>query len=671
MNLYKESDRKFRPEIEGLRAIAALLVAVYHIWIERVSGGVDVFFVVSGFLITTSLLSNYERSNRVDVSGFLLRLSNRLFPSAMTVLFLVTVACFFLLPELRWQGTLKEALASTLYLENWQLAVSAVDYLDRNNEASPFRHYWAMSVQGQFYVIWAVLLAAAVFAAKHIFRKSVRLAFLILMSLVFLCSLAYSVYITEKNQPWAYFDTFARVWEFGLGGLTALLASNIVLKKLPSFLLGWAGLIGLVCCGLVIQVSTVFPGYMALVPTLCAVFIIIAGDNGGAWGVHRFLGWKPLVRLGGISYGIYLWHWPLLIFYYVVTDRERVQVFDGLIMILLSILLAHLTTKYVEGKVRKNPKLNTKWKVAFVSGTFMAASMAACVLWYGGIKYIQHFDAVPAAVAASPTFGAAALHNGSGDADDSYSTFVPRPLNARNDLPRSYKDGCHQKLNAPEVIRCEYGETENPKYTVALVGGSHSAQWLPALEVFAKEESVKILNFTKSACRFSDDEEMEEDCRSWNQDLMEILTTEKPDLVFTTADVGEKPHDGVPEGYLRVWDRLNEENVHVFAVRDNPWFEFDVPACVDRYGPESEKCIVDRESVLPSVSAWDKLEEKPPNVHYVDLNDYICNENTCEPVVGMALVYRDRNHITATYMKTLAPMLRKELMKVLQQLKAA
>lgn len=673
MDLYKASDRKFRTEIEGLRAVAALLVAVYHIWVERVSGGVDVFFVVSGFLITTSLLSGYERSNKVDISGFLLRLSNRLFPSAMTVLTVVTVACFFLLPELQWVGTLKEALASSLYLENWQLARSSIDYLDRNNEASPFQHYWAMSVQGQFYVIWAFLLAVSVFVAKRIIGKSVRPVLFIFMLLLCIVSLAYSVFITGKNQPWAYFDTFARVWEFGLGGLTALLASNIVLNRMWSFILGWAGLIGLVCCGVLLQVSAVFPGYMALYPTLCAVFIIIASNRGGSLGVHRFLSLKPLVGLGSISYGLYLWHWPLLIFYYIVTDNESAGWFDGILLIVLSIVLAYLTTKFVEGKVRKNPKLHTKWRVGAVSAAFMAVSLMTSVLWYGAIKYIQLYDSGPNVMAASASYGAAALQAGQGDDEGSGSdsSYTPRPLNARADLPRSYDDGCHQKLNDPEVIRCEYGETEDPKYTVALVGGSHSAQWLPALEVFAKDESIKIVNMTKSACRFTDAEDEEEDCQSWNKDLMEILKTEKPDLVFTTADVGEHPHDEVPAGYLRVWEQLDRENIRVFAVRDTPWFEFDVPACVDRYGPDSERCTADRESLLPAVSAWDKLSEKPDNVRYADLSDHICSAATCEPVIGKVLVYRDRNHITATYMKTLAPMLRTELMAALNEVKPA
>jgi peptidoglycan/LPS O-acetylase OafA/YrhL len=670
MDLYKPSDRKFRHEIEGLRAVAALLVAIYHVWIGRVSGGVDVFFVVSGFLITTSLLSGFERSNRVDIIGFLLRLSNRLFPAAFTVLSVITLASLIILPEVSWINTVKESIASAFYVENWQLARKSVDYLARNIGASPYQHFWAMSVQGQFYFIWAFLMLIAVFAARKIMRTSVRFSLLLLMIMLFIVSLAYSVWRTEVNQPWAYFDTIARVWEFALGGITALLASNIVLNRTLSFILGWLGLIGLVSCGVVLQVSTVFPGYMALYPTLCAVFIIIASNRGGSLGVHRFLSWKPLVSLGGISYGLYLWHWPVLILYSTIVIKERVNFVEGLMIIIVSIILAYLTTKYVENKVRKNEKLNTKWKVGAVSTAFIAVSLMMSALWQGTIVYIQKYDPTPRVLAASISLGAASFLNSDGNAHSSGS-FVPRPLNSRTDIPRSYNDGCHQKMEEPEVLKCVYGVKENPKYTVALVGGSHSAQWLPSLEVFAEEESINILYFSKSDCRFTDSEEnLHRSCLTWNRDLMEILKVKKPDLVFTTADIGEYPYDDIPEGYLSVWEKLKSENIHVFALRDNPWLGFDVPTCVNRYGPKSEQCTVEREAVLSKISAWDRLQEKPDNVFYADLSDYICNDQTCEPVVGNVLVYRDKHHITATYAKTLAPMLREEMMAALRKVKS-
>ena len=361
LDLYKQSDRKFRSEIEGLRAVASILVAIYHIWLGNVSGGVDVFFVVSGFLITTSLLNRYERKGKIDFSGFILRLANRLFPASFTILFIVTIACIIWLPQVQWDQTAKELFATALYFENWQLAFNSVDYLAQNNEASPFQHFWASSIQGQFYIIWPLLLFISILLSKYVFKKSVRFMFLMTMMVVFCLSFLYSIYLTNINQPWAYFDTFTRVWEFSIGGMVALLISNIVIRKSISIIIGWLGLIGLISCGLILQVSTVFPGYAALWPTISAVFILFAGNQGGSFGVHRLLSAKPLVKFGAISFGFYLWHWPLLIFYYIVTSNETVSLFDGLVIILFAALLSFLTTSLIEKPVRNQKKLNTKW----------------------------------------------------------------------------------------------------------------------------------------------------------------------------------------------------------------------------------------------------------------------------------------------------------------------
>lgn len=212
-------EKKFRPEIEGIRALAALLVAIYHIWLGRVSGGVDVFFVISGFLITTSLLSRYETNGSFKIGDYYLNLARRLFPLAFLVLLLTASISIFILPKVRWVETIKQFFASALYYENWQLAFNAVDYLAENSEASPVQHFWAMSLQGQFYIIWPIILLVIIFLSKKVFtHQSLKTLILLVFSLLFLISLSYSIYKTTVNQPWAYYDTFARLWEFSLGG---------------------------------------------------------------------------------------------------------------------------------------------------------------------------------------------------------------------------------------------------------------------------------------------------------------------------------------------------------------------------------------------------------------------------------------------------------------------
>lgn len=664
MDLYKKPERKFRLEIEGLRAVASILVAVYHIWLGNVSGGVDVFFVVAGFLITISLLDRYERKGKIDFSGFILRLMKRLFPAGFTVLFITGIACILWLPEVRWDQTVQELIASALYFENWQLAINSVDYLAQNNEASPFQHFWAMSLQGQFYIIWPVLLLLTIILAKFVFKKSVRSVFLAMLLLVFAFSFSYSVYKTNVNQPWAYFDTFARVWEFSIGGILALLISNIKLRKSYSIILSWLGLFGLISCGIILKVSAVFPGYAALWPVLSAVFILIAGDQGGKYSAYSLLSSKPLVKFGGISYGFYLWHWPILIFYFILTGNKTASLIDGLLIIVVSVILAFLTTEFIEKPIRNRKSLNKKPKTALV---VVLLTLPVFILSGYWSNVIVEKQAELKNMINNENYPGAAITAFESYDKELVGPVIPTPIQARKDQPIIYAEGCHQKKGKTEVIECIFGETENPDYTVALVGGSHSAHWLPALQGFAKEEKIEIRSYTKSGCRFSAEEFKEEDCTEWNKNLIKVIIDLKPDLVFTTADVTVLQE--VPKGYVENWETLKEHDIPVFAVRDTPRLTFDAPSCVEEYGSDSLECAVKREETLPKEAPWSRLENPPENVHYVDFTDRFCDEEYCKAVVGNILVYTDDNHLTATFSKTLAPFVREEIMPVLKKYK--
>jgi peptidoglycan/LPS O-acetylase OafA/YrhL len=656
-------NKRFRTEIEGLRAVAALLVAIYHIWLGNVSGGVDVFFVVSGFLITTSLLGRIQRHGKIDIIDFILGLAKRLFPAAFFVLLVVTIASIIWLPQVQWGQTLQEIFASAFYYQNWQLAFNAVDYLAQNNEASPVQHFWAMSIQGQFYILWPTVVFGLALLARRVLKTTFKTTLTAMLLSVFTASMAYSIYLTSTNQAFAYFHTFTRVWEFALGGIVAVLGSQIVLRKSISFIIGWVGLIAIVSCGIVLQVSTVFPGYAALWPTLAAIFIILAGNNGGSLGVHKFLSLKPLIKLGNLSYALYLWHWPILVFYFIISGKETVSLTHGILILLASIVLSCFTTYIVEKPIRTMQKTSPKWK----RGSAVAACMIPVVLIASVWSHqINQANAALANLVENKEYpGALAAFSTSVEGDTEIPV-MPTPLQAQDDLPKVYEDNCHQSLSKSEVIACEYGVTDNPGSTIALVGGSHSAQWLPALEVIAEEENIKIINYTKSACRFTGEEvnsSTSESCYEWNKELINTLVSTKPDLVFTTADVGRKAE--VPEGFVQQWETLNDAGIPVFALRDNAWFDFDVPSCVEEKGEDSLECAQEREKALPSVSPFSKLDYVPENVHYADLTDYLCDEDYCKPVKGNVLVYRDKHHITATYARTMAPILKKELAAVL------
>ena len=268
------------------------------------------------------------------------------------------------------EQTIPEIFSSAFYFQNWQLANTAVDYLAKDNIASPFQHFWALSIQGQFYVTWPLIIILAYFIATKIFKPPSK-DFLAVLSIIFTVSLGYSIYITSANQPWAYFDTFARVWEFSLGGILALLIPYLKFKKSISFVIGWVGLAVICFTGILLPVSNVFPGYAALLPTTGVMLVILAAENGSRFGVEKLLGSKPFLYLGNISYGFYLWHWPVLIFYSTYLGTDKVSLQGGLAILLGSFTLSVMSVNILEARIRKISVKQSKVKLAGILAALM------------------------------------------------------------------------------------------------------------------------------------------------------------------------------------------------------------------------------------------------------------------------------------------------------------
>ncbi|WP_249266408.1 MULTISPECIES: acyltransferase [unclassified Pseudonocardia] len=337
---------RFRPELQGLRALAVVLVVVYHVWVGRVSGGVDVFFLITGFLIVGGLYRAGLRGG-VDVLATWKRQLSRLLPAITVVL----AAGAFLLPESRWIPTVRETVASLLFVQNWELAANAVDYAARNDAASIVQHFWSLSIQGQFYLVAPLLVAGVVIASQRD-RADLHTRLTGTLLVVGGASLAYSVYLTVVNQPLAYFHSLTRVWEFALGGLLALWISRIEgrpeLTAGARMALGWLGVLALVSCGVLLQVDRAFPGWAALWPTVAAALVIVAGRSGHPLGADRLLAGPLLRSIGDLSFPLYLWHWPILVLALVYTGDERLSLGAGAVVIGVSFVLAWLTHRFVK-----------------------------------------------------------------------------------------------------------------------------------------------------------------------------------------------------------------------------------------------------------------------------------------------------------------------------------
>ena len=642
-----------RPEIEGLRAVAVLLVIVYHVWFGRVSGGVDVFLLLTGFLITGSLLRALERDGRISFAAFWSRLARRLVPAAVVALAGILALTYLFLPGSRRPGVLEEVRAAALYHENWVLAQKAVDYLAREEALSPVQHFWSLSIQGQFYVLWPLLLALVVAVAARSSRLTARAAVLATSMAVLVVSFVYSVWITAVDQPWAYFDTGARLWELALGGALAVVLSRLHLPVRVRVVLGWLGLASLVLCGALLPVSTMFPGWVALWPTGAAVLVIVAGTTGHRLAADRLLTWGPLMRLGGLSYGLYLWHWPILVIHLHLAERTTATVLGGFGVVALSLLLAHATQRWIDGgvaRLTRKPERRTPLWSAGTAAVLLVPLLLSASLWSGHLEDQRRARAelagdegrYPGAAAAEPAVA------------DSLepAPVLPDPADAHDDLPDTHTQGCHVSGSTPLTV-CDEGP-EDAEHTLALVGASRVDHWYPAVQAAAQERGWRLVTFTRSGCLFeagSVDEDAE--CRTWNEQAMAELERLRPDAVMTASTyTSAEGTEHLPEGYTAAWRRLNELGVAVLGVRDLPRRGYQGAECVGSRsaGECTEPALRTQEDIDPALTA-----DLPGNVVPLDFTEHVCPQGNCDAVVGNVLVFWDHSHMTATFAETLAP----------------
>ncbi|WP_309111679.1 acyltransferase family protein [Saccharothrix sp.] len=650
--------------MQGLRAVAVALVVVYHVWLGRVSGGVDVFFLLSGFLVTGQLVRAAVRG-RVEFVPLWGRMIRRLFPAALTVLVVLIAVCMLVLPENRWFQTVREVVAAALYLENWQLVSDAADYFNQPNEASVVQHFWSLSIQGQFYLVWPILAVVVVWIGRRI-GWGVRRSVAGLSAAVFVGSLAFSVVLTAANQPLAYFHSLTRAWEFALGGLLALAVDAVVLPRRLRVVLGWLGLVGLVACGLVLQVGTVFPGYLALWPTLCAAAIIAAGTTGSRVGADRLLAARPLRYLGDLSYSLYLWHWPVLVLYLVVRGREEVGIAGGLFVIALSVLLSVATYHGVEAPVRRSgigvarPWGAYRFGVALLVPVLVAAGGWQVVSDRKAASYELLVDDPdhPGALARTPDFE----YWGSEDA-----TIVPPMVSLPDDFAPHPDSVCRASTRNRELEACTGPSSDTPTKRIVVVGDSHMQQYLAPLTQLAEHHDWQIVSMLKGACPFSvDADAMPGDaaCIKWNADAAAEIISLNPDLVLAngTRDVRAGLTEDTPAGFVAQWRKLESAGIRVVAVRDNPRFGFGPSACLVSHGMDPASCSTPRAEVLPEEPPYQRIPDLPSNVAFADFSDYFCEPELCPPVIGNVHVYLDDNHVSATFMATMAPIVEAELL---------
>ncbi|MBW0117079.1 acyltransferase family protein [Pseudonocardia abyssalis] len=633
------TQRRFRPELQGLRAVAVVLVVVYHVWFNRVSGGVDVFFVITGFLLTGQLLRSTTRT-AVPVLRQWARTLGRLLPAALIVLLGTVLGSALVLPESRWLQAVREVLASSLFLQNWQLAADSVDYAAQNNSASVVQHFWSLSIQVQVMLAAPVLMLAVVAAARST-GASPRRHLTYLLAGVFVLSLGFSILLTSVDQPFAYFHTVTRLWEFAFGGLLALAIDRVRLSAWLRVRLGWTGLVGLVACGLVLQVDAVFPGYAALWPTTCAALVLLAGDTGSRSGADRILSSAPLRRLGDLSYALYLWHWPLLVLVLVSTRQEQLGLGAGLTVIAVALALSVVTEWIVQRP--KDP-----FRVA-VAG--LAVVLAVTASW----------QLVAVARTSSDGVVGSDLHPGAVGGDVPVADLLPAPAGVTEDWVRLENWDCAPLSRFP-WDSCRLPVAEEPQRRIVLVGDSHVQQFAGALVPIAERSGWQLISMVFGACPFSTVSEVvpdEQACLDWNEAAAAEIADLQPDAVVTLAsrDVRVGLTEQTPDGFVQRWQQLADLGIPVLAVRDNPRFDYSPADCIQQVGRGAVECGVAREEVYAPDPPYAARTDVPSNVAFLDIADAVCDDVLCPAERGNVLVYMDDNHLTATYAASMATLL--------------
>ncbi|WP_131101103.1 acyltransferase family protein [Streptomonospora litoralis] len=666
--------------MQGLRAVAVGLVLVYHVDHDLLPGGyigVDVFFVISGFLITSLLLREAREHGRVSLSRFYARRIRRILPAASVVLAVTGVAAFWLLPAPRLAEIAKELAASAFYVENLLLADQSVDYLSAETAASPVQHFWSLAVEEQFYLLWPLLFAGwAMLGLRSDQRLGRRRVVLAAAGTVLVASLVCSVVMTAADPQPAYFLPQTRMWELAAGGVLAVVLTRYGIGAVwARWALAWAGLAAIGWAAWTYSGQTPFPGIAAAVPVLGAAAVIAAGEHHPRYSAYGLLSSAPARFGGDISYALYLWHWPVIVFALSLRESDELPLLSGVAVVIASVLLAWGTKVAVEDPVRRHGLLRSGRAAAAFAVTaalvvgLIGAAQFARYEWLRSVEFDPVVHVGPAALGTSDPFGS------------TDEQIYPSPVAANEDLPDVY-DECQASPRLTTLQKCVYGPDE-AETTVAVTGDSHAAQWVPALRKIAEEQGWRLHIYAKSSCAFTlTTIELNgkgyDECAEWNKTVMEELTTDvKPDVVFTSSSVGADAADSATEseskldiatGMSRLWGPLEDAGSQVVAIRDTPRTGERVPECVSRHSRESPECMTATADAFSEQDPQLIAAANDEDAEVIDLSDEFCIGDTCPPVIGNVLVYRDSNHLTATYAELLAPQLRATAADALEQL---
>ena len=635
------SDRQtkipFRPDVEGLRALAVGLVIASHAglpWLHSGFVGVDVFFVLSGYLITSLLTQEIASTGSVNFARFYARRVRRLLPAAITMVLGVCGAEAIIMNPMAQVRVMKAAVATLLYSSNLYFTHLNLQYFNQYSPANPLLHTWSLAVEEQFYLIWPVVLLLLARPAQNVKRLCIALAAIALVSFA-LC-----VWWTSLDPSLAFFEMPARVWEFSAGGLLVFIPERWLAGR--KRLLAWMGVIGLITLLASAELirDSKFPGYIAALPVLGTLLILLAGAGAPGSPVTRFLSTKPAQKMGRLSYSLYLWHWPILVIGRQLMPSSSIAMRLG--WIAASALIAAGTYAVIENPIRFQSFLMAR------SGLTLGLAALATILCVGAMGTWR-----------------AIVHR-----SEEFRKYEP----IVRDIPGVYRKGCDPDIADARPQVCFFGDVSHPQSTVVLYGDSHAAQWFPAVVEIADAQHWRLATIIKPGCsplRFKEEmiPRMVNVCEEWRRAATDDIEELHPDLVLvTSASRHPDAHAKMIED-MRVWEQgvrdtfttLAKPGVKVRFIRDTPFADVDVPDCLAQAEWDGHtRCegMSPAEALSPKVYAAEvKAAENFGNVKFLDLSDQMCGPDRCYLEVSGQVIYRDDDHLTASFSRSLAAVL--------------
>jgi peptidoglycan/LPS O-acetylase OafA/YrhL len=662
------------PHIEGLRALAVGIVIAYHAGVPFTRGGfigVDVFFVISGFLITGLLLKELDETGYVDFTRFYARRARRLLPAATLVLVATAVAAWIILPPLRWRTVANDILAAALWSGNIRSALSQFDYLTANDALSPVLHFWSLGVEEQFYLLWPAVLAVGYAVLWR--WMTARTAVLFASAVTLATSFAVGQLWTDSQQPFAFFLLPSRAWELAAGAFLAALYP--FMGRIPNVVrqvLGVLGVVTIVAASVLLDSSVRWPGYAASIPVVATLAVIAAVGVG-----PRILSLRPMLAVGRWSYSLYLWHWPVLVLVPSVIGRS-LRPFETLLAVVAASAAALVAYTCVENPLRTQRALLTgTWRSLALGGALVAVSSTAAVALYAAplpqakmtvastkdnverespVGYEQLLTAVDSV--SSVPFG---LTPALVDAEMDRFSVDLRECFASNPVDKVPETGCY------------FGDV-TARRTVAIVGDSHAAQWTAALVEIALREKFRLLILTKSACppvqlrRSSEKLGSFPECQRWNNSVIQRLEDERPEVTLVAGYVGyaiERKLDSYEhrlDAWVETFDQLRVFTRPVL-IADSPYPNLDVPVCLSANMENVAACVQSREAMTNGITGREAelAAAQSRDVPVIETFDLICPTQRCPVIVGNVLVYRDESHISAQFSRWLSRPLAEKL----------